>query len=264
MASPTLQSRASTRTGTPASGWVQKAGSFTASRTNVSWLPQLEANYLPSLFGPYAKIDSVVSGLQVTEAGWSGGERKRIAAGLHDSLGQNLLIIKNRALLGLQRRLENGEAQTQLEEISTVSSQALDEVREIAYDLHPYQIDRLGLTKAVQAMLRKVASASDIEFAMDIDNIDGFFPKDSEINIYRIVQESIHNILKHAEARHASVAIKRDARSVQISITDTARAFRSTPGRQREPGSGCWGSRNERACSVVNRLFTPRLGRAQP
>jgi ligand-binding sensor domain-containing protein/signal transduction histidine kinase len=153
------------------------------------------------------------------------GERKRIAAGLHDSLGQNLLIIKNRALLGLQTPGENGAAHIQLEEISNVSSQALDEVREIAYDLHPYQMDRLGLTKALKAMLRKVAAASDIELSMDIDNIDGLLPTDSEINIYRIVQESINNILKHSHARTAQVAIKREPNSVQISVIDDGRGF---------------------------------------
>ncbi len=153
------------------------------------------------------------------------GERKRIAAGLHDSLGQHLLIIKNRALLGLQTPANEGEDHTQLEEISNLSSQALDEVREIAYDLHPYQIDRLGLTKAIQAMVRKVAAASEIEFSTDIDNIDGVFPSDSEINIYRIVQESINNVLKHSQARSANVSIKREPRSVEISVSDDGKGF---------------------------------------
>jgi signal transduction histidine kinase len=153
------------------------------------------------------------------------GERKRIAAGLHDSLGQHLLIIKNRALLGLQTPATDSYEQTQLEEISSLSSQALDEVREIAYDLHPYQIDRLGLTKAIQAMIRKVASASEIEFSTDIDNIDGVFPSDSEINVYRIVQETINNVLKHSDARRAKVTIKRGPQNVEISISDDGKGF---------------------------------------
>ena len=155
------------------------------------------------------------------------GERKRIAAGLHDSLGQNLLIIKNRALLGLQSPTGDDVARDQLQEISGISSQTLDEVREIAYGLHPYQMDRLGLTKALQAMLRKVAAVSEIEFSYDIDNIDGLFPADSEINIYRILQECINNILKHSEAKTARVAVNRDRGVVQISVADDGRGFSS-------------------------------------
>ncbi len=154
-------------------------------------------------------------------------ERKRIAAGLHDSLGQNLLIIKNRALLGLQSPSGNDVARDQLEEISGISSQTLDEVREIAYGLHPYQMDRLGLTKALQSMLRKVAAVSEIEFSVDIDNIDGLFPADSQINIYRIVQECVNNILKHSGASTARVAIKRDKWTVQISVADDGKGFSS-------------------------------------
>ena len=154
------------------------------------------------------------------------GERKRIAAGLHDSLGQNLLIIKNRALLALQTPPGDG-ARDQLEEISGITSETLDEVREIAYGLHPYQLDRLGLTKAVQAMLRKVAAASEIDFSIEVDNIDGLFPKESEINIYPIMQEGVNNIVKHSEARSARVEVKRYARGVQISVADDGRGFSS-------------------------------------
>ena len=191
------------------------------------------------------------------------GERKRIAAGLHDSLGQNLLIIKNRALLGLQTRAQNGPAHVQLEEISSVSSQALDEVREIAYDLHPYQMDRLGLTKALQAMLRKVAAASDIEFSTDIDNIDGLFPKDSEINIYRIVQESVNNILKHSQARTARVVIKRSPDNVQISIIDDGKGFSPNAGPQARTGFGLVGiSQRARMLGGKRYSFNARKGAA--
>ena len=76
-------------------------------------------------------------------------ERKRIAGELHDSLGQDLLVIRNRALLGLRDSALSAHARDQLNQISAVAAQAISGVREIAHDLRPYQLDRLGLTKAV-------------------------------------------------------------------------------------------------------------------
>jgi signal transduction histidine kinase len=72
-------------------------------------------------------------------------ERKRIAGELHDSLGQNLLVIRNRALVGLKDAALNSHTHDQLEVISSVATKAIDGVREIAYDLRPYQLDKLGL-----------------------------------------------------------------------------------------------------------------------
>jgi signal transduction histidine kinase/ligand-binding sensor domain-containing protein len=153
------------------------------------------------------------------------GERKRIAAELHDGLGQNLLVVKNRALLGLSQLDDGARAIAQLNEISTAVSQSLEEVRQIAANLHPYQLDRLGLTKAIEAMTRKVAAAAELEIATEIENIDGLFDATAEINLYRIVQESLNNIIKHSAAGAASVVIKRAARSVTLAIHDNGKGF---------------------------------------
>jgi signal transduction histidine kinase len=117
----------------------------------------------------------------------------------------------------------------QLNEISTSVSQTLDEVRQIAANLHPYQIDRLGLTKAVEAMIRKVAAAAGIKFSTEIENIDGLFDAPAQINLYRIVQESLNNIVKHAAASEATVAIKRDEQRVAVTIRDNGKGFGAEP-----------------------------------
>ncbi|MFL6211963.1 MAG: two-component regulator propeller domain-containing protein [Pyrinomonadaceae bacterium] len=152
-------------------------------------------------------------------------ERKRIAAELHDSLGQNLLVIKNRALLSLSAPDDKQSAVEQLQEISTTASQAIDEVRAIAHDLRPYQLDRLGLTKALDALVRKVAAASGLACTAEIDPLDGLFTKEAEINLYRIVQESLNNIVKHAHASAASVVVRCEARAVLVRISDDGRGF---------------------------------------
>ncbi|MGA9773332.1 MAG: two-component regulator propeller domain-containing protein [Blastocatellia bacterium] len=148
-------------------------------------------------------------------------ERQRIAAELHDSLGQHLLIIKNSALIGLNS--ENGKEQ--LGDISETASQAIDEVREISYNLRPYQLDDLGLTRAIESILKKIEDAAEVRFLSVIDSIDGIFSSEAEIHLYRIVQESLNNIVKHAQASSAHIRIERNGRRVEITIQDDGRGF---------------------------------------
>ena len=110
-------------------------------------------------------------------------ERKRIAAELHDGLGQNLLVIKNRALFGLLQPDDAPRAAEQLTDISTTVSQAIDEVRQIAANLHPYQLDRLGLTKALTAVVRKVGAAAQLDIACAVDDVDGLLAPAAETNL---------------------------------------------------------------------------------
>ena len=150
-------------------------------------------------------------------------ERKRIAAELHDGLGQDLVIIKNRATLGLSKGGDPARVAQELGSISESASQALDEVREITNNLRPQLLDRLGLTKAVNAMLKKVAGV--IEIDSRIDNIDNVFSENDEISIYRIVQESLNNVIKHSNASDAAIRIERTDKIVSIVISDNGRGF---------------------------------------
>ncbi|MBI3651280.1 MAG: hypothetical protein HY231_09570 [Acidobacteria bacterium] len=152
-------------------------------------------------------------------------ERQRIAAELHDSLGQHLLIIKNSALMGLGALQSQDRGKEQLDDISATASQAIDEVREISYNLRPYQLDDLGLTKAIEFIIGKVAGASEIRFVAELEPIDKLFSPAAEINIYRIVQESLNNIVKHSGASLAQIVIVRKARQVDLTIQDNGRGF---------------------------------------
>lgn len=161
-------------------------------------------------------------------------ERTRLAAELHDSLNQELLIIRNRALLGAQASNENPPAQEQFVEITTGISRAIDEVREIAYNLRPYHLDRFGLAAAIEAMVGKVAGATPIRFTTEIAPLDGLFSPEAETSIYRIVQEGVNNILKHSQAQEARIEITRDEIGATIRISDDGCGFAPEP----EPGSG--------------------------
>lgn len=167
-------------------------------------------------------------------------DRQRIAAELHDSLGQDLLVIKNWASIGL-RNPADAKTEKQFGEISETVSAAIDEVREIAYNLRPYQLDRLGLSKAIKSMLERVFDPSDINFTMQIDNTEGFFPKDAEIAFYRIVQEAVNNIVKHSGASEAGVSVRRIDDELRLLVWDNGKGFEQNLPASRRGGFGLTG-----------------------
>jgi signal transduction histidine kinase len=152
-------------------------------------------------------------------------ERHRIAVNLHDTLGQNLLIIKNQSCLALQLPMDETVIRRRLNGISEVTLQTIEEVRSITRNLRPYQLDRLGLTHAIRSVIKQASENVPILFASDVDDIDGAFDKESEIHVFRIIQEGINNILKHSGATEATVVIKKNAAAVSLSIRDNGKGF---------------------------------------
>ncbi len=154
-------------------------------------------------------------------------ERQRIAANLHDGLGQTLMVIKNTALLAMQRTPDGAGLTQPLEEISGASSQAIEEVRQITLGLRPYQLDRLGLTQAVRASIDRATVDSPISFATRVEDVDGLFGPDAEIHVYRIVQEAVTNVVKHSRATEAAVVLKKRDEAVSLCIRDNGCGFDS-------------------------------------
>jgi len=151
-------------------------------------------------------------------------ERKRVAAELHDSLGQDLLIIKNKALVSIKKN-EPDKLLEQMNEISELTSATLNDVREISYNLRPYELDRLGLTKTIESMIERANSSTNINFIGNIDDIDKIFTPAAEINIYRIVQESLNNVIKHSEAQEVIVSVLKKGSEIVVNISDDGKGF---------------------------------------
>ena len=161
-------------------------------------------------------------------------ERKRIAAELHDGLGQSLAIISNRAMMGNNKKDDVEYVSKEFGEISKNALQALEEVQEITSNLHPQYLERLGLTKALKSMFAKVDGVIELDY--EIAEIDDCFTKDLEIGVYRIVQESLNNIIKHSAASEAVIRITKTDVEVVISIKDDGRGF--DPNNYKSKGSG--------------------------
>lgn len=152
-------------------------------------------------------------------------ERGRIAAELHDGLSQSLVIIKNRAMLSLNKPADQEHALEQLQEIAEASTFAIDEIKDIIYDLRPIQLDRLGLTGAIEDMAEKVAETNELKIVKNVAEVDNIFPKEFENSIYRIFQESLNNIIKHAAATEVELSISKNSAQVELIIKDNGKGF---------------------------------------
>jgi signal transduction histidine kinase/ligand-binding sensor domain-containing protein len=156
-------------------------------------------------------------------------ERKRIAADLHDSIGQRLIVINNLALTlmrSISTSSSNGKEAETLKEINSEAALAIEEARGISYNLRPFQLDRLGLTKAIEGLIRSVSQASGIRFAADLDKIDDLFFEDLRINFFRIVQESLNNIMKHSQATEVKIELRRSDSLLTLMIEDNGKGLR--------------------------------------
>jgi signal transduction histidine kinase len=156
-------------------------------------------------------------------------ERQRIAAELHDSLGQSLLIIKNRIALAQSDITERETVEEQLDELSNSATSAIEECREIAYNLRPYQIGRFGLSKTLYGIFMRLNEVTEISATAEIESIDDVLAAELQTSIYRIVQECVNNIIKHSGATHASLLVTRADDAITLLITDNGRGFTNGP-----------------------------------
>ncbi|HQY21134.1 MAG TPA: two-component regulator propeller domain-containing protein [Ignavibacteria bacterium] len=152
-------------------------------------------------------------------------ERKRIAGELHDSIGQDLLISKNKLQMSLNNSSDIKVVIKNINEVTEVITDTLKNVREISYSLHPYQIERLGLSKAISSIIDRLKGTVEIKFTINIDNIDKTLYPESEISIYRIIQECMNNIIKHSKAKEVILNVSREENYISILIDDDGVGF---------------------------------------
>jgi len=164
-------------------------------------------------------------------------ERKRLAGELHDSLGQNLLVAKNLALSGASTCAPESASAKVLAEISQSLSAALTETRNISKALRPPELDRLGLTKALSDMVQRAGEASGIACRIQLEDIDGLLPESQEINLYRLVQEGMNNVVRHSRAREAGIEIRHHPDHLALRLADNGVGF-DPDGRAAEEHTG--------------------------
>jgi len=154
-------------------------------------------------------------------------ERERISRELHDELGQSLLVLKLQAS-HLERGLEQEQAglRKECQQMMQGLNQLVEEIRRLARDLSPTMVKDLGLSSALRRLIEEFIRHYHI--AADIDQmpgIDKLFPRQEQINIYRIFQECLTNIGKYAQASRLSIGMKSEDGQVTFVVADNGKGF---------------------------------------
>ncbi len=149
-------------------------------------------------------------------------ERSQLARELHDEVGQALTA----ATLNLDA-LRAGENATdeKVDEALDVVKRALNQVRDLSLDLHPSILDDLGLAAALRWYLGRQAERSGIEVSVDASRLDRRLPKPVETACFRICQEAVTNVIKHAHASRVAVSIGVEDGKVRMTVADDGRGF---------------------------------------
>lgn len=154
-------------------------------------------------------------------------ERGRIARELHDKMGQYLTVIN----LGLHSLTEICQphpppSHTSLLQLLQVTDELMSEVHHIAWELRPALLDDLGLNAALGNYLTQWAERTGIALDFHNCNLDQkLLSPDIETTVYRIVQEALTNILKHAQAKNVSVVVECQQNNVQVVVEDDGKGF---------------------------------------
>ena len=176
-------------------------------------------------------------------------ERTRLARELHDETGQALTSI----LLGLKSledRLDSDEGRAAAAELRELVVGTLQDVRRLAVELRPSALDDFGLVAAIERLTDTFATGSGIAVDLEARLGDERLPGEIETALYRLVQEALTNVLKHADARQVRVSLTRDAAWVTAVVEDDGAGFDAAA---RNGGLGLTGMR-ERLAIVGGRL----------
>jgi len=157
-------------------------------------------------------------------------EKAAVSRDLHDDTGQNLTS----ALVNLELALGEEDApegvRRLVESASASISSVLKRLHDLSASLHPPVLDDLGLTEALRNLVRRMNADHPIEFTFVSGGDEGELQSEVKINLYRIVQEALVNIIKHSDAREAVVYFGRDGRGIELVVSDDGRGLEESAG----------------------------------
>ena len=153
-------------------------------------------------------------------------ERRRIALELHDELGQSLTVLKLQ-LRSIQKALtpDSVVLNAKCEHANTYVDHIIENVRRLSHDLCSSCLEDLGLDESIAMLAEEFSEHTNLQVSIETQKIDEFFRVQERTLIYRIFQEALNNIQKHADAHNVSIKIERKKSHVDIQISDDGNGF---------------------------------------
>jgi signal transduction histidine kinase len=176
-------------------------------------------------------------------------ERRRLARELHDGLGQTLTALTNQ-LERLQQKLDGAEAgdvAARVADSVEMARLALSEIRELSRLLRPPVLDDLGLPTALSWLVRTLEQRTGLRVELTVAGLGERLDPDLETLVFRLVQEALTNVLRHAGVDRAEVAVQQSAGVLHLKVADRGRGFDAAPalaGGAAAAGSGLRGMRD--------------------
>jgi PAS domain S-box-containing protein len=155
-------------------------------------------------------------------------ERKRLGAELHDGVGQLLSSIALEVSQLKNEEQITAELENALTGISRRVTHAIDEIRNISHDLMPGLLESFGLVEAIKGVCRNIQARSGIHFHFDAVDIDSVYNPELEVNLYRIVQELVNNVVRHAHCSRVYINLIDYGDMVSLSVEDDGVGFDSS------------------------------------
>lgn len=169
-------------------------------------------------------------------------ERRRISRDLHDDINQQLaLLAMDIEAVGRQLSVSSGHMFKSVREIQDRVEDLSDVVRHLAYQLHPSILDDLGLPIALQRLVDDFTARSQIQGSFGHKNIPATVPQEIATCLYRVTQESLNNVARHAEASRVDVELTGSQSVLTVTITDNGVGFDSEQPRHESHGLGLLG-----------------------
>jgi len=151
-------------------------------------------------------------------------EKWELARKLHDELG-GLLTAAKMDLSWLQSRLEGANIQERLSQLGGVLDEAMDLKRRVVEDLRPSLLDHFGLPTAVRAYVESTCAKEGLTVQVNFQHSCESMSKDTAIALFRVVQEGLHNIIRHAHARTVKLEMHGDERNCVLRLSDDGQGF---------------------------------------
>ncbi|WP_165311224.1 cache domain-containing protein [Vibrio ziniensis] len=173
-------------------------------------------------------------------------ERQRVSRELHDGVNQLLVAAKYR-LDNVGKELHQEQQVRELDASKRVMEQAIVELRRISRDLRPPQLDDLGLVAGIEAYINDMRQRTELElvFEHDIDGVE--MVQEVETTLYRVIQEAVHNVEKHAQAQGVDIIMQREGQLLILTVSDDGIGIAPTiakPGKRNKPNLEHMGLQN--------------------